>query len=330
MRAMPTLLYSHQACLAHDTGSHHVERPDRLRAVLQALAGSTYDDLVRREPTLVTIEDVARAHPRAFVDAVLEALPAEGLAAFDADTIVSPGSREAILRAAGAVCAAVDAVVAGEGANAFCAVRPPGHHAEPTHPMGFCVFNSVAIAALRARAVHGLHRVAVVDFDVHHGNGTQAIFEADPDLFYASTHQFPLYPGTGAAEEVGVGNIVNAPLPGGTASDGYKRAFEGRVLPALRRFEPELILISAGFDAHRADPLAGLNLETADFGWATDALCAVADEFCAGRVVSVLEGGYELAALADSAACHVERLMAAGAARRGAGSERSGIEATHG
>lgn len=327
---MRTLLFSHPACLDHDTGPHHVERPDRVRAVLRMLAGRGFDELVRREPEAAAADDIARAHPRAFVDAVLAALPEEGRAAFDADTIVSAGSREAILRAAGAVCAAVDAVVAGEGANAFCAVRPPGHHAEPMHPMGFCIFNAIAVGALRARAVHGLQRVAVVDFDVHHGNGTQAIFAADPDLFYASTHQFPLYPGTGAAEEVGVGNLVNAPLPGGTASDGFKRAFDSRVLPALRRFKPDLILISAGFDAHRADPLAGLNLESADFGWATDALCAVAGDVCAGRVVSVLEGGYELAALAESAACHVERLMAAAAARQESGGDRSGIEAIHG
>ncbi|MGF1625313.1 MAG: histone deacetylase family protein [Alphaproteobacteria bacterium] len=311
---MGTLLYSHPACLEHDTGPHHVERSDRLRAVLAALAGAGFDGLERREAPRGALADVERAHPQAFVAALLAALPDRGLAALDPDTVVSPGSEEASLRAVGAVCAAVDAVLGGEAGNAFCAVRPPGHHAEPTRAMGFCLFNSVAVAALRARQVHGLDRVAVVDFDVHHGNGTQAMVEADRHLFYASTHQWPLYPGTGAAEETGVGNVVNAPLPPGAGSDAFRRAMDGRILPALRRFGPDLILVSAGFDAHRADPLAGLNLESDDFGWATDALCALADEACDGRVVSILEGGYELAALADSAACHVERLMAASAA----------------
>jgi len=312
---MGTLLYSHPACLDHDTGPHHVERPDRLRAVLAALEAGSFAALDRRAAPRGALADVERAHPHAFVAAVLEALPDQGLAALDPDTVVSPGSEEATLRAVGAVCAAVDAVLDGQAENAFCAVRPPGHHAEPTRAMGFCLFNSVAIAALRAREVHGLDRVAVIDFDVHHGNGTQAMFEADRHLFYASTHQWPLYPGTGAAEETGVGNIVNAPLPSGAGSDAFRQAMDSRILPALRRFGPDLILISAGFDAHRADPLAGLRLESDDFGWATDALCTLADEHCDGRVVSILEGGYELAALADSAACHVERLMAASAAR---------------
>jgi acetoin utilization deacetylase AcuC-like enzyme len=321
---MATLLYSHPACLAHDTGPQHVERPDRLRAVLAALEAGSFDSLDRREAPVGDLADVERAHPEAFVEALLEALPHKGLAAVDPDTVVSPGSKEAALRAVGAICAAVDAVVAGEAENGFCAVRPPGHHAEPTRPMGFCLFNSVAIAAMRARAVHGLDRVAVIDFDVHHGNGTQAMFEADRHLFYASTHQWPLYPGTGAAEETGVGNIVNAPLPPGTGSDGFKHAMEGRILPALRRFGPDLVLISAGFDAHRADPLASLQLESEDFGWATDALCALADECAHGRVVSILEGGYELAALADSAACHVERLLAAGTVRAASREELHG------
>lgn len=312
---MHTRLYTHAACLDHDTGAGHVERPDRLRAVLSALDAGTFAALDRHEAPLGDLADIARAHPQDFVEELLSVLPTDRLAALDADTVVSPGSEEAALRAVGAICAAVDAVQAGAAANAFCAVRPPGHHAEAMRPMGFCIFNSVAIAAMRARAVHGLDRVAVIDFDVHHGNGTQAMFEADRHLFYASTHQWPLYPGTGAEEETGVGNIVNAPLDAGTGSDTFRRAMDRRVLPALRRFGPDLILISAGFDAHRADPLASLNFESEDFAWVTDALCAVADECCAGRVVSILEGGYELAALADSAAAHVERLMAAGAAR---------------
>jgi acetoin utilization deacetylase AcuC-like enzyme len=227
----------------------------------------------------------------------------------DPDTIISPGSGEAALRAAGALVAAVDAVVAGEARNAFCAVRPPGHHAEAARAMGFCLFNNVAVGAEQARKVHGMARVAVVDFDVHHGNGTQHMFEEDADLFYASTHQSPLYPGTGDAEETGVGNIVNVPLTPMSGSREFRSAMSGIVLPALARFRPDLVMISAGFDAHADDPLASLRFLEADYEWATRQLMAVADEFCGGRVVSTLEGGYDLEALAASAAAHVRALM---------------------
>jgi acetoin utilization deacetylase AcuC-like enzyme len=240
------------------------------------------------------------------------AVPREGRHPLDADTAVSPGSGEAALRAAGAVVAAVDAVVGGRAKNAFCAVRPPGHHAEPGTPMGFCLFGNVAIGALHARAAHGLRRIACVDFDVHHGNGTQAMFERDPDLFYASTHQWPLYPGTGAAEERGVAdNVVNAPLRPHADGEAFRRAFERAILPALDRFAPELLLVSAGFDAHARDPLAALNLEEDDFAWVTAALAEVARAHAGGRIVSALEGGYDLEALGRSAAAHVTALMAA-------------------
>jgi acetoin utilization deacetylase AcuC-like enzyme len=249
------------------------------------------------------------AHPARFVDRVLGAIPPMGRAAFDNDTVVSPGSREAALRAVGAVCAAVDAVAAGELTNAFCPVRPPGHHAEPERAMGFCLFNNVAVGAFHARKAHGYRRVAVVDFDVHHGNGTQAMFERDADLFYASSHEYPLYPGTGSAEERGVGNIVNAPLPPGAGGRAFRAAYERVVLPALDAFAPDLLMISAGFDAHRADPLSTLELVEDDYAWITRELVALARRHCAGRIVSTLEGGYDLEALANSAAAHVHELM---------------------
>jgi acetoin utilization deacetylase AcuC-like enzyme len=308
---MATLLYSHDACLAHDTGEHHPERPARLTAVLDALAAPAFAALVRRPAPKAAVEDVARAHSRRYVEALLAALPKEGHAALDADTIVSPGSGEAALRAAGAVVAAVDAVMAGEAKNAFCAVRPPGHHAERERAMGFCLFNNVAVGALRARAAHGLERAAVIDFDVHHGNGTQAIFADDPHLFYGSTHQYPLYPGTGARGETGVGNIVNAPLRPNAGSAEFRTAFNELILPALEDFRPDFVLISAGFDAHRRDPLAQLNLVEADFAWATERLVELAGRHCRGRIVASLEGGYDLEALAASAAAHVAALMAA-------------------
>ena len=306
----PTLLFTHPACLGHDTGPHHPERPERLKAVLAALEGESFALLQRRSAPLADTAQIARVHPERFVEWLLEQIPSEGWSGIDGDTIVSPGSREAALRAAGAVCAAVDAVMSGEARNAFCAVRPPGHHAEPQQSMGFCLFNNIAIGAEQARAVHGLKKVAVMDFDVHHGNGTQAYFERDPNLFYASTHQWPLYPGTGAASERGVANnIVNAPLAAFSGGPEFRRAMSTTVLPALDAFKPELVMISAGFDAHARDPLASLNFAEEDFAWATRELCGIAERHAQGRVVSALEGGYDLAALGASAAAHVDVLL---------------------
>jgi acetoin utilization deacetylase AcuC-like enzyme len=282
--------------------------------VSAALEAQAFSSLVRLEAPRAEHEALLRAHDRALVDEILSVSIAPGeFARIDADTLMSAGSAEAALRAAGAVTAAVDAVMAGRIDNAFCAVRPPGHHAERSRPMGFCLFNNIAVGALHARAAHGLERVAVVDFDVHHGNGTQDIFCADPNLFYASTHQSPLYPGTGQAYERGVaGNIMNAPLPPGAGSDRFRAAFEEQILPALAGFRPQFIFVSAGFDAHEADPLASLSLREEDFAWATLQLCRVASDTCGRRVVSALEGGYDLEALARSAAAHVIALMAGG------------------
>jgi acetoin utilization deacetylase AcuC-like enzyme len=307
---MTTLLYTHPACLEHDPGQYHPEAPARLRAVLAALSAPEFAALQRREAPQAGAEDLTRVHPPRFVERLLAAVPQVGHVGIDADTVMSPKSGEAALRAAGAVVAAVDAVVAGEADNAFCAVRPPGHHAEPDRAMGFCLFNNVAIGALRARQVHGLARVAVVDFDVHHGNGTQAAFWDDGTLFYGSTHQSPLYPGTGASGETGAaGNIVNIPLPPMSGSQAFRLGMTRVLLPALDAFAPEMVLISAGFDAHRSDPLAQLLLEEADYTWATEALVAIAGRHAGGRVVSTLEGGYDLVALGASAAAHVRVLM---------------------
>jgi acetoin utilization deacetylase AcuC-like enzyme len=308
---MTTLLYTHEACLGHDPGPHHPESPARLEAVLAALAAPAFAKLERREAPAATMAQIALVHPSPFAERLLAAVPKQGYAALDADTVLSPGSGAAALRAAGAAIAAVDAVIASETRNAFCAVRPPGHHAEPRHAMGFCLFNNVAIAAQHARQVHGLARVAVVDFDVHHGNGTQAAFEDDANLFYGSTHQMPLYPGTGAASERGVGNIVNVPLRPMSGSEEFRRAFTLTILPALDAFRPELVIVSAGFDAHRADPLAELMLVEADYAWCTERLLEIARAHAKGRVVSSLEGGYDLDALAASTAAHVAALMAA-------------------
>jgi len=306
---MTTLLISHSACLDHETPSGHPESPARLRAVLNALDDTPFEALSREEAPVAELDDIARVHPRGHVEALLSAVPAVGFARIDADTAMSPGSGEAALRAAGAVTRAVDHVATGKVQNAFCAVRPPGHHAEPETPMGFCLFNNVAVGALYAREKYGLTRAAVIDFDVHHGNGTQAMFEADENLFYASTHQSPLYPGTGDASETGVGNIVNVPLGEGSDSVAFKAAFETVILPALRAFEPNILFISAGFDGHADDPLAGLNLTEADYVWATKELMHIADIACDGRIVSTLEGGYDLGALARSASAHVATLM---------------------
>src|SRR5216683_6565293 len=306
---MTTLLYTHPACLEHDPGRHHPESAARLRAVLDALADPEFDRLERREAPEATLEDLLRVHPRRHVEHILSAVPRSGYVGIDADTIMSPESGRAALRAAGAVVAAVDAVVAGEADNAFCAVRPPGHHAEPGRAMGFCLFNNVAIGALRAHEAHGLARVAVIDFDVHHGNGTQARFADDASLFYASTHQFPLYPGTGRASETGVGNIVNVPLAPLAGSQQFRLGISREILPALDAFRPEMVLISAGFDAHRSDPLAQLLLDEFDYAWVTEELLGIARRHAGGRVVSTLEGGYDLAALGASAAAHTRALM---------------------
>ncbi|MGQ9366021.1 histone deacetylase family protein [Azospirillum sp. A39] len=309
---MHTSLFTHSACLEHDTGLGHPECADRLKAVLAALEAEEFFLLDRQEAPRAAVEQIARVHPRSYVERLLSLMPQAGHAGIDADTVVSPGSGEAALRAAGAVVAAVDAVAAGGSRNAFCAVRPPGHHAERARAMGFCLFNNVAVGAYHARAVHGLQRVAVMDFDVHHGNGTQDIFQSDPDMLYCSTHQSPLYPGTGDPAERGeYGNCVNATLPAMAGSPEFRHAMTHTVLPAIDHFRPDLIMISAGFDAHSRDPLAGLHLTDDDFVWATRKLGELARTHCGARIVSVLEGGYNLRALASACAAHVRELMAA-------------------
>ncbi len=307
---MTTLLYTHEDCFHHDTGQMHPECPERLKAVLAALDAEEFSALQRREAPKASREQLARVHPEAYIARVLAAIPASGHANLDGDTTLSPGSGDAALRAAGALCAAVDAVMAEEARNAFCAVRPPGHHAEPETAMGFCLFNNIAVGALHARHAHRLSRIAVVDFDVHHGNGTQAAFWNDPDLLFASTHQSPLYPGTGRPEERGVaGNIINLPLPPMAGSDEFRRAMRDGVFPKLAHFQPELILISAGFDAHEEDPLASLRFHEDDYAWATGELLHIAESACGGRLISTLEGGYDIHALGRCAAAHVRALM---------------------
>jgi acetoin utilization deacetylase AcuC-like enzyme len=310
--AMTTHLYTHSSCVEHDPGEHHPESPDRLRAVLGALDAETFSLLERHEAPKAETADLERIHESFYVEALLKNVPKKGHVYHDPDTGMSPASGEAALRAAGAVCAAVDAVLAGKARNAFCAVRPPGHHAESSRAMGFCLFNNVAVGAERARAKHGLKKVAVVDFDVHHGNGTQHSFQQDRGLFYASSHQWPAYPGTGLESDRGVdNNICNVQLRPGSGSAEFRQRYEDTVLPRLKAFAPELLIISAGFDAHARDPLAQLRLQTDDYTWVTEALVKVANDCCQGRVVSSLEGGYDLEALAASAAAHVKVLMAA-------------------
>ncbi len=307
----PTQLYTHAVCIGHDPGEFHPECPDRLRAVLSALQGEAFEPLARMQAPEAERSQLERVHSPAYVQDVFAAVPKSGLGYMDPDTALSPASGDAALRAAGGVSAAVDAVLGGAARNAFCAVRPPGHHAERERAMGFCFFNNVAIGAEQARRVHGLSKVAIVDFDVHHGNGSQSYAEGERDLFYASSHQWPAYPGTGAESESGqYNNIVNVGLAPGTGSAAFRQAYERRILPALRAFAPELLMISAGFDAHVRDPLCQLNVETEDFAWLTRELLKVAGEVSAGRVVSVLEGGYDLGALAESTREHVKALMA--------------------
>ncbi len=304
---MTTALFMHPDCDTHVTPPGHPEQVARLEAVEAALAGF---DLLRKAAPLGEEAHILRCHPQRYIDKLRAAIPAKGWAALDGDTHVTTGSLDAALRGVGGNVRAVDMVLAGEVQNAFAACRPPGHHAERETAMGFCLFGNVAIAAKHALEHHGLSRVAVVDFDVHHGNGTQDLLWDEERALFCSTHQMPLYPGSGAAAEQGAfGQILNSPLDPGSGGQAMRAVYDGCVFPAVRAFQPELILISAGFDAHTADPLAGLNWRTEDFAWLTRRICDLADEICEGRVVSTLEGGYDLNALGEAAAAHVTALM---------------------
>jgi acetoin utilization deacetylase AcuC-like enzyme len=307
---MSTLLLTHPACLEHLTPAGHPERPERLRAVERALEAEKFQPLARELAPLAPLEVVALCHPMDYITALRDASPKDGTVQLDGDTAMSPGTFEAALRAAGGGIRAVDEVLTKKAVNAFVATRPPGHHAETARPMGFCLFDNAGIAARYAQDHHGIARAAIVDFDVHHGNGSQEIFWSDRTVMYCSTHQMPLFPGTGAVGESGDYNtIVNAPLRAGDGAEKFRAAFEDRILPRLAEFQPELIVISAGFDAHYRDPLANLNLVEEDFAWATQKIMDVADRCAGGRIVSLLEGGYDLQALGNSAAAHVAALM---------------------
>jgi acetoin utilization deacetylase AcuC-like enzyme len=309
---MTTLLLTHPASLDHLTPPGHPERPDRIRAVDQILAESRFDKLVREQAPEGSLDLVTLCHDEHYVEELRRIAPDKGLIYLDGDTSMSPGTWEAVMRGVGGAVAATDSVMSGTSDNAFVATRPPGHHAETARPMGFCFFDHAAIAARHAQRKYGIARAAVVDFDVHHGNGTQEIFWADPSLMYCSTHQMPLFPGTGASGERGEHDtIVNAPLAPNDGAAKFRSAFENLILPQLTKFAPELIIISAGFDAHRRDPLANINLDAEDFGWVTRKLMDAADKSAGGRIVSVLEGGYDLQGLKESVAAHVTALMGA-------------------
>lgn len=309
---MSTAFFSHQIFEAHDTGPGHPERAERLRVIKKVISSSSYDALIRREAPRSTLQQIAMVHDLNYVEKLMDLVPERGWSKIDPDTVMCPETGEATLRAVGAVIEAVDGVISGTFDNAFCAVRPPGHHAEPNHGMGFCFFNNAAIAARHAQQTHGLERVAILDFDVHHGNGTQAAFRGDKNVFFASSHQYPYYPGTGAIDEVGVGNIVNVPLESGSGSKDFRNGWSKKIFPALEAFQPEFLVISAGFDAHARDPLASINLEAEDFAWITRKLPEISGNKLNGRIISCLEGGYDLVGLGESVDAHVSELMGFG------------------
>jgi acetoin utilization deacetylase AcuC-like enzyme len=308
---MTTLIISHQLCLGHDPGPGHPECPARLHAVSRALEALGSPLLAFAEVPEASLESLFRVHAAAMVERVLAAVPAAGLYPLERDTILSPGSRAAALAAVGGALAAVDAVTGGGVAHAFVAARPPGHHATRDEAMGFCLFNAIAAAAVHAHEAHGCARVAVIDFDVHHGNGTEAILRGREGFFYASSHEYPNYPGTGTHSEDGPCPIVNAPLAPMTDSGAFRTAWRDRLLPALRAFAPELVLVSAGFDGHRKDPLSMMQLEAADYAWLGTEIARIGAESAAGGVVSVLEGGYDLDALGASVAAYIKAFPAA-------------------
>ena len=308
---MTTLIYTHQSAEDHDPGPGHPERSDRIRAVKQVLDSERFAHIEQRESPIAEIDQIALIHRREYVADILDRVPNSGFVRIDADTVMSPATGDAALRSVGAVVAAVDAVAGGEATNAFCAVRPPGHHAAPGRGMGFCLFNNVAIGAAYARTIHAISRVAIVDFDVHHGNGTQTAFWSDSSVLFASSHEYPFYPGTGAEDECGNGNIYNVPLASSSGSAEFREGIERVILPALENFDPGLIIISAGFDAHTRDPLASIRLEDEDFAWVTRKLVDVAGEYCDGKIVSSLEGGYDLEALSTSVTAHLSELVSA-------------------
>ena len=305
---MKTTIYTHDSGLQHDTGFSHPERIDRLRVIHELLGTPPYSTLPRGIVKPAPEDRLTLAHPFQYVKHIHDAMPDHGHNQIDADTIVSPGSWDAALHGAGAVCAAVDDIVTGKTTRAFCAMRPPGHHAEPSLSMGFCLFNNIFIGARHAQAAHGIKKIAIVDFDVHHGNGTDSMARRhDGSILFISTHQYPLWPMTGL-EEDNDDSVLNFTLAPHSGSEKFRTLYETKVIPALMKFAPDLLMISAGFDAHRADPLAQINLDTEDFAWVTQKLCAVADASAQGRVISVLEGGYDLDALKASAAAHLDAL----------------------
>lgn len=310
---MSTAFFTHPDCLEHTTPDGHPEQVARLEHINAAIKAPAFAALDRRDAPVCNPADILLAHPQTHLDKIIQSAPQSGYTMIDGDTHMSPGSLTAAYRAVGGNIAAVDAVLTGQVTNAFVACRPPGHHAEKTTAMGFCLFGNIAIAAKHALERHGLDRVAIIDFDVHHGNGTQDLLWDEPRCLFASSHQSPLYPGTGTADETGVsGNILNAPLAAMSGSKDMRRTYEMGILPAIRQFNPQLILISAGFDAHMADPLAQLNWSTEDYTWLARQICDLADDLCDGRIVSTLEGGYDLQALAASTAAHVSELMKRG------------------